>query len=117
MHNTLTKAVDMLKSGPDIQVAITGAGRCMAPNLIYLIAQGDVFGKDQPVSLRLVDVPELLKSVEGCAMEMLAAGFPLLKSKFVHNTSPCCFVLVPLVTYNSFQAALLQTNWMKHSKA
>ena len=62
-------------------MVITGAGRCMAPNLIYLIAQGDVFGKNQFVLLHLVDVPEQLKAVEACAMEMLGAGFPHLRGK------------------------------------
>lgn len=61
------------------RVAITGAGGKIAYSLIFRIAQGDVFGADQPVALHLLDLPESIPNLKGVAMELEDCIFPLLK--------------------------------------
>ncbi|PSN44820.1 malate dehydrogenase [Blattella germanica] len=57
----------------------------MAPNLIYLIAKGEVFGERQPLVLHLIDTPNHTNTVRGVAMEFMDSGFPLLKDCIATN--------------------------------
>lgn len=61
------------------RVAITGAGGQIAYSLIFRVAAGDLLGKDQPIALHLLEIPELEKVLEGVAMELEDCVFPLLK--------------------------------------
>ncbi|XP_069687092.1 malate dehydrogenase, cytoplasmic-like isoform X2 [Periplaneta americana] len=67
----------------EIRIAITAADKRMAPTLMYLIAKGDAFGKNQPVVLHLIDIPENLDMVRGFAMELMESGLPLLRDVIV----------------------------------
>src|SRR5687768_6091878 len=60
--------------------AVTGAAGRVAYNLAFRIAAGDVFGSDQPVELRLLDVDGALRSVEGIALELEDCSSSLLAS-------------------------------------
>ncbi len=62
-----------------IQVAVTGGSGQIAYNLLFRIANGDMFGKDQPVVLSLLELPQAMKSLEGVAMELKDCCFPLLE--------------------------------------
>ena len=61
-----------------IRVAVTGAAGNIGYALVFRIASGDMLGKDQPVILRLVDIPPAMKTVEGVVMELRDCAFPLL---------------------------------------
>ncbi len=50
----------------------------MAYSLLYMIARGDLLGPEQPVSLHLLDLPEMQKSLEGVALELEDCAFPLV---------------------------------------
>ncbi len=65
-----------------IQVAITGAAGQIGYALLPRIASGAMFGPDQPVILRLLEVPveKAMKALEGVAMELDDCAFPLLKN-------------------------------------
>lgn len=63
---------------PPIVCAVTGAAGRVAYNLLFRLASGDVFGRDTPVALRLIDVEEALPAVEGTVMELEDCSFPLL---------------------------------------
>lgn len=52
-----------------IRVAVTGAAGQVCYSLLTRIVQGDLFG-DQPIELRLLDVPKALRAVEGVVMEL-----------------------------------------------
>lgn len=61
-----------------VNVAVTGAAGQICYALLFRIAQGDIFGPDQPVRLRLLEIPPALPSLEGTVMELLDCAFPLL---------------------------------------
>jgi len=64
-----------------IHVAVTGAAGQIAYSLLFRIASGAMFGPDQPVVLRMLEVPveKAMKTLEGVAMELDDCAFPLLK--------------------------------------
>lgn len=53
-----------------LRVAVTGAAGQIAYSLLPRIAQGEVFGKDQPVILQLLEITPALKALEGVSMEL-----------------------------------------------
>lgn len=61
-----------------IRVAVTGAAGNIGYALIYRIANGDLFGPDQPVILQLLEVTPALPALNGVAMELDDCAFPLL---------------------------------------
>lgn len=64
---------------PPLSIAVTGAAGQIGYSLIFRIASGDLFGPDQPVSLRLIEIPPALPALEGVLMELHDCAFPLLK--------------------------------------
>ncbi len=61
-----------------IKVAVTGAAGNIGYALLFRIASGDCFGKDQPVILSLLEVTPALGALEGVVMELNDCAFPLL---------------------------------------
>lgn len=61
-----------------IKVAVTGAAGNIGYSLLFRIASGSLFGPDQPVELRLLEVTPALKALEGVVMELDDSAFPLL---------------------------------------
>ncbi len=61
-----------------IRVAITGAAGNIGYALTFRLASGEVFGPDQPVVLNLVEVPPVLKSLDGVEMELQDCAFDTL---------------------------------------
>ena len=62
------------------KIAVTGAAGQIAYSLLWRIANGDVYGKDTPIELQLLEIPVALGGVEGVAMELNDSAFPLLKN-------------------------------------
>ncbi|KAF8773153.1 Malate dehydrogenase like protein [Argiope bruennichi] len=62
-----------------IRVLVTGAAGQIAYSLLYSISKGDVFGLDQPLSLHLLDIPQMMGVLEGVVMELNDCAFPLLR--------------------------------------
>lgn len=62
-----------------IRVAVTGAAGQIGYSLIFRIASGEVFGPDQPVILHLVEVPPVMKALDGVEMELNDCAFPTLE--------------------------------------
>lgn len=61
-----------------IRVAVTGAAGNIGYALLFRLAAGDCFGKDQPIILQLLEIPRAMNALEGVAMELNDAAFPLL---------------------------------------
>lgn len=61
-----------------IQVTVTGAAGQIGYALIFRIASGQMFGADQPLILRMLEIEPAMKSLEGVAMELDDCAFPLL---------------------------------------
>jgi malate dehydrogenase len=68
-----------MKKAP-IRVAVTGAAGQIGYALLPRIASGEMLGRDQPVILHLVEIPDekAMKALEGVAMELDDCAFPLL---------------------------------------
>ena len=62
------------------KIAVTGAAGQIAYSLLWRIANGDVYGKDTPIELQLLEIPVALGGAEGVAMELNDSAFPLLKN-------------------------------------
>ncbi|MFE6227225.1 MULTISPECIES: malate dehydrogenase [unclassified Streptomyces] len=62
-----------------VNVTVTGAAGQIGYALLFRIASGHLLGKDVPVKLRLLEIPQGVKAAEGTAMELDDCAFPLLK--------------------------------------
>ena len=65
-------------SNAPIKVAVTGAAGQIGYSLLFRIASGALFGPDQPVELRLLEITPALKALEGVVMELDDCAFPTL---------------------------------------
>src|SRR5580704_13866795 len=61
-----------------VKVAVTGAAGQIGYSLLFRIASGSMFGPDQPVELKLIEIPEAVKALEGVVMELEDCAFPLI---------------------------------------
>jgi malate dehydrogenase len=61
-----------------IQVTVTGAAGQIGYSLVFRIASGQMFGPDQPIVLRMLEIEPAMKSLEGVAMELEDCAFPVL---------------------------------------
>ncbi len=61
------------------RIAVTGGAGQIAYALLMRIASGEMLGKDQPIALHILEVPEVLHALEGVRMELEDCAFPLLK--------------------------------------
>jgi malate dehydrogenase len=65
-------------SMPIKRIAITGGAGQLAYQALFRIAQGELLGPEQPISLYILDLPEMLTILEGIKMELEDCAFPLL---------------------------------------
>ena len=65
-----------------VRVAVTGAAGQIGYSLLFRIASGEMLGKDQPVILQLLDLPQAQKACQGVIMELDDCAFPLLAGVF-----------------------------------
>ena len=65
-----------------MRVAVTGAAGQIGYSLLFRIASGEMLGKDQPVILQLLEIPDekAQKALKGVMMELDDCAFPLLQS-------------------------------------
>jgi malate dehydrogenase len=61
------------------RVAVTGAAGQIGYSLLPRIANGDIFGKDTPVALQLLEITPALGALRGVCMELEDGAFPLLR--------------------------------------
>jgi malate dehydrogenase len=64
-----------------MRVAVTGAAGQIGYSLLFRIASGEMLGKDQPVVLQLLEIPDekAQKALKGVMMELDDCAFPLLQ--------------------------------------
>jgi malate dehydrogenase len=84
-----------------IRVAVTGAAGQIGYALLFRIASGEMLGKDQPVMLQLLEIPDekAQKALKGVMMELDDCAFPLL-----HGMVPAS---EPMVAFKDVDVALL----------
>ncbi|KAH0552191.1 malate dehydrogenase, cytoplasmic [Cotesia glomerata] len=62
-----------------INVVVTGAAGQIAYSLLYQLAAGSVFGPEQPINLRLLDIKPMMDILQGVVMELEDLALPLLR--------------------------------------
>ena len=62
-----------------IRVAVTGAAGQIAYSILFRLASGQVFGKDRPVHLSLLEIPPAMNALSGVVMELEDCAFPTLE--------------------------------------
>src|SRR5688500_2373156 len=84
-----------------IRVAVTGAAGQIGYALLFRIASGEMLGKDQPVILQMLEIPDekAQKALKGVMMELDDCAFPLL-----HGMVPASD---PMVAFKDVDVALL----------
>ncbi len=65
---------------PAVRVAVTGAAGQIGYSLLFRIAAGEMLGKDQPVILQMLEIPDekAQNALKGVIMELEDCAFPLL---------------------------------------
>jgi len=61
-----------------LRVVVTGPAGAIGYAMLFRIASGEMLGKDQPIELRLLELPGAMKALGGCVMELDDCAFPLL---------------------------------------
>lgn len=76
-----------------VRVAVTGAAGQIGYALLFRIASGEMLGKDQPVILQLLEIPDekAQKALKGVMMELQDCAFPLLVGMEAHSDPMTAF--------------------------
>jgi len=76
-----------------VRVAVTGAAGQIGYALLFRIASGEMLGKDQPVVLQLLEIPDekAQKALKGVMMELEDCAFPLLAGMEAHSDPATAF--------------------------
>src|SRR5215216_7335402 len=84
-----------------VRVAVTGAAGQIGYSLLFRIASGEMLGKDQPVILQMLEIPDekAQKALKGVMMELDDCAFPLLHGMVAASD--------PMVAFKDIDVALL----------
>ncbi len=74
-----------------VKVTVTGAAGQIGYSIVFRIASGQLLGPDQPVDLRLLEIPQAMGALEGVAMELVDCAFPLLTGLDLHDSAEDAF--------------------------
>ena len=76
-----------------VRVAVTGAAGQIGYALLFRIASGEMLGKDQPVILQLLEIPDekAQNALKGVIMELDDCAFPLLAGIEAHSDPVAAF--------------------------
>ncbi|SCB78774.1 MULTISPECIES: malate dehydrogenase [Snodgrassella] len=74
-----------------VRIAVTGATGQIGYALLFRIASGDMLGKDTPVILQLLDLPQSQTAAQGVMMELEDCAFPLLVDMFATHDPEVAF--------------------------
>jgi malate dehydrogenase len=68
-----------------VRVTVTGAAGQIGYSVVFRIASGQLLGAEQPIDLRLLEIPQAMGALEGVAMELIDCAFPLLSGLDLHD--------------------------------
>jgi malate dehydrogenase len=68
-----------------VRVTVTGAAGQIGYSIVFRIASGQLLGPNQPVDLRLLEIPQAMGALDGVAMELVDCAFPLLAGLDLHD--------------------------------
>ncbi|MGA7805082.1 malate dehydrogenase [Bradyrhizobium sp.] len=84
---------------PAKRITVTGTAGQICYSLLFRLANGDLFGREQSIILQLLDLPQAQAAVRGVVMELEDCAFPLLAD--VHITDD------PALAFKDADAAFL----------
>jgi malate dehydrogenase len=98
---TLSQGATVSQTKSPMRIAVTGAAGQIGYSLLFRIANGDLLGKDQPVILQLLEIPDekAQKALKGVMMEIDDCAFPLLAGMTAHSD--------PMTAFKDIDIALL----------
>src|SRR3954462_8418491 len=84
-----------------VRVAVTGAAGQIGYSLLFRIASGEMLGRDQPVILQMLEIPDekAQKALKGVMMELDDCAFPLLQAMVAASD--------PMAAFKDVDVALL----------
>ncbi|NOQ65426.1 MAG: malate dehydrogenase [Methyloprofundus sp.] len=82
-----------------IDIAVTGAAGQITYSLLFRLASGEVFGPDQPIILRLLEITPALHRLHGVKMELNDCAYHLLKDTILTDD--------PMVAFKNVDYAFL----------
>lgn len=76
-----------------VRVAVTGAAGQIGYAILFRIAAGEMLGRDQPVILQLLEIPDekAQKALKGVMMELQDCAFPLLAGMEAYSDPVAAF--------------------------
>lgn len=75
-----------------IIILISGAAGQICYSLLPMIANGSVFGEDQPIILHLLDIPPGMEILKGVQLELQDSCFPLIQNILITDDPSVAFV-------------------------
>jgi malate dehydrogenase len=97
-HDDLFTFKEEVMKAP-IRITITGAAGQIGYATLFRIANGDMLGREQPIILQLLDLPQAQPMLRGVMMELEDCAFPLLQQVIVTDD--------PKVAFRDTEIALL----------
>jgi malate dehydrogenase len=74
-----------------IRVAVSGGAGALCYNLLFRIADGEVFGMDTSIELSILEIPASMQALSGVKMELLDCAYPLLSSVNITDSADAAF--------------------------
>ena len=74
-----------------LTVSVTGAAGNIGYALLFRLASGTCFGPNQPIRLRLLEIPPAMGALEGVVMELMDSAFPLVHSIDISDDANVAF--------------------------
>lgn len=80
-----------------IDIAVTGAAGQISYSLLFRLASGELFGPDQPIVLRLLEITPALHRLHGVKMELNDCAYPLIQEIISTDDARVAFKAVDYV--------------------
>ena len=81
------RAMEYIYPKPEtIKVAVTGSSGNIGYALLFRLASGEMFGKNQRVQIHAFDIPPMIEKVKGIAMELYDCAFPTCEGILVTDS-------------------------------
>lgn len=74
-----------------VRITVTGAAGQIGYAVLFRIANGDMLGREQPIILQLLDVPQAQQMLRGVMMELEDCAFPLLQQIIITDDPKVAF--------------------------
>ena len=74
-----------------VDIVVTGAAGQISYSLLFRLAAGELLGSDQPIVLRLLEIPPALGALAGVVMELNDCAYPLLHKVVVTDSPKVAF--------------------------